>query len=79
MVQKGAIKLHYVGIDEQVYTDQDFILNEVQLFLRQAWCSLKGLSSQGGKVMGLQMMKEWTFFEKEDQVEDMNPRRKKGE
>ena len=29
--------------------------------------------------MGLQMMKEWTFFEKEDQVEDMNPPQKKGE
>ena len=29
--------------------------------------------------MGLQMMKKWTFFEKEDQVEDMNPPRTKGE
>ena len=28
---------------------------------------------QGGIVMGLQMMKIWTFFEKEDLVEDMNP------
>ena len=29
--------------------------------------------------MGLQMMKEWTFFEKEDQVEDMNPPQEKGQ
>ena len=29
--------------------------------------------------MGLQMMKIWTFLEKEDQVEDMNPPRTKGE
>ena len=29
--------------------------------------------------MGLQMMKIWTFFEKEDQVEDMNPLRTKWE
>ena len=29
--------------------------------------------------MGLQMMKIWTFFEKEDQVEDMNPPWTKGE
>ena len=29
--------------------------------------------------MGLQMMKIWTFFEKEDQVKDMNPPWTKGE
>ena len=29
--------------------------------------------------MGLQKMKKWTFFENEDQVEDMNPPRTKGE
>ena len=29
--------------------------------------------------MELHMMKIWTFFEKEDQVEDMNPPQKKGE
>ena len=29
--------------------------------------------------MGLQMMKIWTFFEKEDQVKDMNSPRTKGE
>ena len=30
-------------------------------------------------MMELQMMKIWTFFEKEDQVEYMNPPRTKGE
>ena len=29
--------------------------------------------------MELQMMKIWTFFEKEDQVEDMKPPQTKGE
>ena len=29
--------------------------------------------------MGLQMMKIWTFFKKEYQVEDMNPPQTKGE
>ena len=29
--------------------------------------------------MGVQMMKIWTFFEKEYQVEDMNPPWRKGE
>ena len=29
--------------------------------------------------MGLQMMNKWTFFGNEDQVEDMNPPRIKGD
>ena len=29
--------------------------------------------------MGLQMMNKWTFFKKEDQVQDTNPPRTKGE
>ena len=34
---------------------------------------------QGGTMLGLQMIKIWTFFGKEDQVEDMNPPQTKGE
>jgi hypothetical protein len=48
MVERGAIKLQYVGTDEQV---ADVLTKPLSRVKRQAWCSPKGPPSKGGVVL----------------------------
>ena len=87
MVQKGAIKLQYANTDEQVVDVLTKPLSRVKFEYfcdnlsvvrkyfppKEEQCWYYKLSLQEG------MMKIWTLFGKEEQVEDMNPAWTKGE
>ena len=93
MVQKGAIKLQYVSTDEQVanvltkplsrvkfeyfcdkigVVQKYFHRKEEQQWYYEWW--RYGTSSERRNKSNI-----WTLLGKEDQVEDMNPSRTKGE
>jgi hypothetical protein len=53
MVQRGVVKLQYVGTDEQVADVLTKPLSRVKFeyFSRQAWYSSKGPPSKGGVML----------------------------